>query len=158
MTEGKEGARRVWILRQGEWLSPHSLTDKPHPWVFRGGDEFGNATLCFRFGTSVLVIGVTFPLRRHRLVGAISTDVEADMVLIDFQTEEGVARTDQVGASLLANYGVTGELVSIEVLCRAALGRPQVMTDLAGLVPDYVYDDLVYEALPIAGWTLDDQP
>lgn len=58
------GPRRVWILPKGSYLWP-GWPDEPRPWVFLGGDEYGNRTLCLRLPfRAVLVVALTVPLRR----------------------------------------------------------------------------------------------
>jgi hypothetical protein len=69
----------------------------------------------------------------------VSIDESADMVLLSLRPGTPVDFTEPVGRSLLANYDEHDALVSVEILSRRALGRPEVISELQGLVGDLVW-------------------
>lgn len=61
-------------------------------------------------------------------------DHAANVAAIDLQPGRPIARTDEVGSSLLASYDEAGGLVSVEVLSLKAVQRPEVVAELHALL------------------------
>jgi uncharacterized protein YuzE len=77
--------------------------------------------------------------KRHDVQGggarmsSIAIDNEADVAAIDLRNGV-IARTDEVGSSLLANYGHDGALMSVDILSLRALQRADVVSSLRELL------------------------
>ena len=54
-------SRRVW------WWPASHLTRRWWPLVFRGGDEYGNATIALRVPGGMIILALNLPLRRTLL-------------------------------------------------------------------------------------------
>jgi hypothetical protein len=63
----RDAAARIW------WWPSGRLTPG-RPYVFRGGDEFGNRTIACRVPFGMVIVATTVPLRRELL----PLDVEPD--------------------------------------------------------------------------------
>jgi hypothetical protein len=61
---------------------------------------------------------------------SVFVDRTANMAAIDLQPGRPIARTEEVGTSLLANYDDADELVGVEVLSLKAVRRPEVVAEL----------------------------
>ena len=72
---------------------------------------------------------------------SMTVDLETDMAYVDLKLDIPIVRTVEVGRSLLANYDVDGDLVGVEILSLAALGRPDVVADLTRLLDDRPVSD-----------------
>ncbi len=64
----------------------------------------------------------------------VTVDPTTNIAVIDLHPGRAIARTVEVGASLLANYDIDGMLVSIEILSLDAVRRPEVADELRGLL------------------------
>jgi hypothetical protein len=65
---------------------------------------------------------------------SVFVDRTANVAAIDLQPGRPIDRTVEVGASLLANYDASDELVSVEVLSLRAAQRPEVVAELHTLL------------------------
>ncbi len=61
---------------------------------------------------------------------SVFVDRTSNMAAIDLRPGERIDRTEEVGGSLLANYGTDDELVSVEILSLGAVHRPEVVAEL----------------------------
>lgn len=66
----------------------------------------------------------------------ISIDYEANTAIVDLRPDADSVETIKVGPSLLADYDVRGQLVSVEILSIKALSRPDVINVLRRLLGD----------------------
>ena len=66
-------------------------------------------------------------------MSSITIDNEADVAAVDL-VQGAIARTEEVGSSLLANYGHDGMLMSVDILSLKALRRADVVGSLRELL------------------------